>query len=197
MTARLLTDALPDTLTVRTRRYPAETDFRFGALLSSLFVDDRVDEKEKALLSVRLLSPPLWEAVGRGEVLLAEAFQAVLWFYTCGNPPISQVGTAELAQSPANRARTPAVPPLSVDRAFDFTYDGDRVYAAFYAVYGLDLAETTLHWWKFMALLRGLPEDCALMRVIRLRLTDTSKIADDEMRRRIRRAKAAVRLRPR
>ena len=46
-----------------------------------------------------------------------------------------------------------------------------------------------------MELLRNLPAETEFMRVVNLRRTDTAKIENDDLRRRIRRAKASVRIR--
>ena len=47
---------------------------------------------------------------------------------------------------------------------------------------------------ELMALLKSLSPDSPLMRTVRLRQTDTSEIEDDKLRRQIRRAKNAVRI---
>lgn len=41
---------------------------------------------------------------------------------------------------------------------YDFTVDADTITAAFMREYGIDLTDpkTTMHWWRFMALLEGL-----------------------------------------
>lgn len=173
----LLTAAPPDSVEVDGKRYAVYTDFRYGILLSELFSDDSVDVYQKIGLALRLISPELREAVERGEVPIQTAFDRVMAYYTCG---------METERQGKGRSGEPA---------FDFSCDGERILTAFRQVYQLDLTVEHLHWWKFMALLRGLPPECELMRVIRLRLTDTGKISDDETRRRVRRAKAAVRIR--
>jgi len=77
---------------------------------------------------------------------------------------------------------------------FDFLEDGDAIYAGFYRSYGLDLTAVSLHWWKFMALLRSLPADTEFMSRVELRSMDLSRIEDDRVRRKLRRARAKIRL---
>ena len=79
----------------------------------------------------------------------------------------------------------------------DFIVDGDRIYGAFYAAYGIDLCAARLHWWQFLALLVSLPRDSAFMRAVALRCVDPGEIADDAARKRLRMAKARVRIRRR
>ena len=80
------------------------------------------------------------------------------------------------------------------EKIFDFAADSELIFASFMADYGIDLTAEHMHWCKFMALLKSLSPDSPLMRTVRLRQTDTSKIEDDRLRRQIRRAKNAVRI---
>lgn len=80
------------------------------------------------------------------------------------------------------------------EKIFDFAADSELIFASFLAEYGIDLTSEHMHWFKFMALLKSLSPDSPLMRTIRLRQTDTSEIEDDKLRRQIRRAKNAVRI---
>ena len=79
-------------------------------------------------------------------------------------------------------------------QVFDFSCDAELILASFQREYGIDLTKTSMHWWRFLALLRSLPFDSDFMRVVKLRMCDTTKISDDDVRRRLRRAKAAVRI---
>ena len=55
-------------------------------------------------------------------------------------------------------------------RSIDYTQDAALIYAAFMQAYHIDLrAERELHWWKFQALLSGLPSDTRLMEIINIR----------------------------
>ncbi len=81
------------------------------------------------------------------------------------------------------------------EREFDFAFDSELIFASFYEAYGIDLDVVRLHWWKFCALLSALPDSTVLMRVVSLRRADLGSIADDDLRKKVRRAKAAVRIR--
>lgn len=62
-------------------------------------------------------------------------------------------------------------------RSFDFIQDADLIYAAFRQAYNIDLVEEQgrLHWWKFQALLSGLPEDTKFVQVIQIRTRELPK----------------------
>jgi hypothetical protein len=66
---------------------------------------------------------------------------------------------------------------------YDLTEDFDYIWGAFIAEFGIDLAETTMHWWKFRALLACLSEECRFSKIVGYRIMDTSKIKDKELRR--------------
>lgn len=175
----LLRGAPPESVRIRETDYEVYSDFRYGVLLSELFSEPHTDGYAKARLSVKLLSPALEKGVEDGALSVREAFEAVLYFYTCG---------IESSRTESRREREPAL---------DFSFDAERIFATFWRIYRIDLSEDKLHWWKFIALLRGLPGDCDLMRVMWLRRMDISEIRDEEARKRARAARAAVRIRRR
>lgn len=57
-------------------------------------------------------------------------------------------------------------------KSFDFVQDAKYIYSSFMQAYNIDLfdQQNKLHWWKFVALLNGLPADTRLMEIIRIRL---------------------------
>ena len=185
----LLTDRLPDTLAIGGKRYPIRTDFRRWILVTELFAENLADGKVKADCTAKLIFPaenPLDNLHGLSAAETAERYRAlthaVTWFAVCGTPsdPLKPAAAA------------PCPEPI-----FDFTVDAGRIAAAFLQTYGIDLCDPAvrLHFWKFMALLRSLPQETEFMRIVNLRMTDTAAIEDDEIRRRIRRAKAKVKIR--
>lgn len=184
-----LTDRLPGSITVCGRRIPVHTDFRRWILVTELFAEELADGYGKAETAARILFPeenPLDGIRGKSAeeaaVLCRETVRGMMEFAACG-------------REPPRTEKTENVP--SAEPLFDFTEDGGRIYAAFLQVYGIDLHRSpeTMHFWTFMELLRNLPEDTAFMRVVNLRGTDTAKIEDENLRRRVRRAKANVRIR--
>ena len=44
----------------------------------------------------------------------------------------------------------------SGEKVTDYNVDGDYIYAAFMELYGIDLLESDMHWYKFLALFKGL-----------------------------------------
>ncbi len=64
-------------------------------------------------------------------------------------------------------------------KELDYEFDAPEIYASFMQLYGIDLYETDMHWWKFRALLTGcISCPCALSEKLRLRNLDVSRCAD-------------------
>lgn len=71
------------------------------------------------------------------------------------------------------------------ERNYSLKYDADFIYASFMQAYNIDLIEQQgkLHWFKFRALLSGLPEDTKFRQVISIRMwkkNSQSKNAEEE-----------------
>ena len=60
-------------------------------------------------------------------------------------------------------------------RLLDFDKDGNIIYSHFLRVFGIDLQENPIHWWKFETLLGDLGEKTSLQNVLNIR---TMKIED-------------------
>lgn len=176
----LICDRLPNTITVGGGSYKLITDFRRWILLAELF-ETEVDGFTAADCAAMLVCPAIRSVLRADPSLAAEFICEVGWFALCGDDPCEK--------NEKRGERSSRNMPI-----FDFEIDSERIFASFMAVYGIDLTAVNMHWWKFMALLRCLPRDCAFMQVVDLRSIDVTKIADDGLRKQLRRARAAVRL---
>ena len=181
----ILCDRLPDSVTVNGRVCPILTDFRRWILMLDLFDECRessdapLDLITAAKCAIRIVSA---EPDGLSDLpadSLAALLEALAVFASGGAEPASTDEHGDSVQ------------------VIDFSCDAELILSAFQSAYGIDLTREYVHWWRFLALLRALPADTDLMRVVSLRTCDTTKIGDDELRRRMRRAKAAVRIRQR
>ncbi len=68
---------------------------------------------------------------------------------------------------------------------FSFDRDADIIFSSFYGQYGINLAEDNLHWYVFVALLRGLCGDNMFSRVLEIRSLNISDIKDEGQRKRL------------
>lgn len=171
MTANILIDSLPTTVTVDGREYPIRSDFRIGILFEQLIKDKSIDNKSKLNMILDLYFDEKPQNV-------EEAFNQILEFYQCGKKPKKQAtGNARAKKIQSD--------------IYDFDYDDGYIYAAFLEQYGIDLNEVEyLHWWKFRALFRALKEDCEFVKIMGYRSVDLSKVKNKNERNRLARLKS-------
>ena len=84
------------------------------------------------------------------------------------------------------------------ERSFDFIQDAPYIYAAYRQAYGIDLfaEQGRLHWWAFLYLFKGLPENTRMMEIIKIRTQPMPKPTkhNAEYRQALSRAKLQVAL---
>ena len=116
----------------------------------------------RILRILRLLNDPEVLDTDRG-ILAAKLFfkgelpphpeEALIWFINCGE----------------NRES-------GGEKDFDFEQDAREIYSGFMQVYGIDLLQEDMHYWRFSMLLDGLfASENALSNKVRLRHADDSK----------------------
>lgn len=93
------------------------------------------------------------------------AINAMLWFYECGKENVDKKKSKKSG---------------SRKKIYDYNYDADYIYAAFFEQYHIDLAEQELHWWKFSALFSALSEDCMISKIITYRVIDTKGMEKEQ-----------------
>lgn len=76
------------------------------------------------------------------------------------------------------------------EKVVDYAIDADYIYAAFMEMYGIDLVESDMHWYKFQALFRGL-HDSKLNEIIGYRLWENTSNRHDEYTRRMEKLRSA------
>lgn len=72
---------------------------------------------------------------------------------------------------------------------YSFLYDSELIYSAFMSQYGIDLARSDMHWYKFKALFKGLEPSNTIVQVMQMRNMNLSEIKDDNLRRKYREMK--------
>lgn len=167
MTNNILTDFLPETVTVDGREYPIRTDFRSGIRFEQILFDKELSDRQKFQ---KVMEEFYGEETPKNK---AEALNAVIDFYRCGKKPVKAEETSDEGKSVNKRS------------IYDFRHDDAYIYAAFIQQYGIDLSTASLHWWKFMALFRSLTDETLFVKIMGYRAADTSKIKNRAERERI------------
>lgn len=149
----ILTDRLPETVTVGSSEFEIETDFRAAVAFELL-----VEQGETNVFA--LLRPFFPNGIPRD---LYGAMEAALSFYRCGEKPAEEKGKGK--------------------RAYSFRVDGATIYADFWRYYGLDLSGVSLHWYAFRTLLAGLPDDSGYKQRVYYRTCELSGLPKKERER--------------
>lgn len=138
---------LPHSIRINRHRIPIRTSYQTVLYCLSVLSDDVLEDTDKVDLCLRAFLPvPIYLFWARryGTALFEEIFQKFV--------------------NVDGKKRTGS-------KSMDFFQDAAAIYAGFYQCYGLDLLgrDRRLHWWKFLKLLNGLPDDTRLMQLVSIR----------------------------
>lgn len=159
----LLIDLLPNSVEINNEKYEINSDFRTSILFELLTQDNSIEKEDKIFMALQLYYPVIPRNIN-------EAIEKMLWFYKCGRDVVSSKGKGTGTGKGATRI-------------YNFEYDDDYIYSAFLDQYGIDLQDIEyLHWWKFKAMFKSLKEDNEIVKIMRYRSMDLSKIKDKEQK---------------
>ena len=157
----LLVDKLP----TEYKGLKIDTNFRSFILFELLMQDNKVKEKDKIMMSIKLFykEPPKD---------LKKAIEGILYFYRCQEEE-------KVGKSGGESTKK---------QIYSYEYDAKLIYSAFLDQYGIDLNEIEyLHWFKFKALFEGLNNENKICEIMSYRAIDLNKIKDKEERKKYRR----------
>lgn len=144
-----LYDKPPEKLNIGGKECPINTDFRFWIRFQDSLSGDK-SQKERAEALYRLITelglPPS-----------SATMDAMLQFYIGENNEKPTGGNKKVV-------------------AFDLVKDSEYIFSAFKGAYGIDLTEEKMHWWKFKALFKALPEDCQMCKIMMYRTVDLKDV---------------------
>jgi hypothetical protein len=155
----ILTENLPEKIQIGNNTVELVTDYR-ASIEFELLVENGVED-------LQALLQPFFPDGLRCDISIAT--EAVLWFYSCG---------AERTQKEDKQNKA-----AERKRIYSFRVDAEAIYSDFSRFYNLDLSSAKLHWWKFRALLMGLPEDSAFKKRIYYRTCDLKDLPKKEQKR--------------
>ena len=138
----MLTEKLP----TKYKGYHINTDFKCGIKISLALDDWQLGDEERVLTALSLLY---------GEGIpddMNVALDGLRWFLTCGKEAdkasYSDIDDVDNAKESVNVKGD--------DISFDFEVDASNIYAAFLKNYNIDLTNTDMHWFQFIALFSNL-----------------------------------------
>lgn len=170
---------MPSSVEVGGIPYAVATDFRVGIQCERILDDPALSPAEQCALVV----DQHFYGMPERPPACPETVAAVLGFHAAN----------EFALFDAGKARGRAA------RSWCWDYDMPLVVADFQREYGIDLTDGSLgmHWWRFMALFRGLSDGSRCRGAVAARTADERKAGGADRARAVAAAKAAVALPPR
>lgn len=153
----ILTKTLPTKIQTDNGVFEPITDFR-----ASVEFEIMVENGEKDVFT--LLRPYYPNGLPKDNE--TAAVNAAIWFYMCGDEKKDE-------NKPTKRGK----------QAYSFSVDSEAIYADFSRFYNIDLTSENLHWWKFRALLAGLPNDSSFKERIYYRTCELKGLSKKEQSR--------------
>lgn len=169
---------MPDHLTVGGVPYPIDTDFRVGIRIRQILWEPYAAARPAVLLdavSRLLFSDGIPTGMDGMELLCA-----VVWYLLDGR--VERERILRRLSGASDRAARLCAGMEEGDAVFSYLWDMPALYAAFHAVYHMDLLAAQMHLWQFDALFASLPADCSLSRTMALRACPLSSAEDDAAR---------------
>lgn len=143
----------PDTIIVNGAEYPVDTDFRTWVQFQAILLSDDSNDA-KAIKICNLM-----ESMSIPQT--KEALDAMLQFY-------AGASTENKTESGGNV------------QSYDLEKDSEYIFSAFLDSYGIDLTTERLHWWRFKALFKSLPENCHMCKIMMYRTIDLKKVPKEQ-----------------
>lgn len=143
---------LPHFVYLKNEKYFINTDYR-------IFIEfernmQGKNDKQVIYNTLNNFYPAFSKIVNRN--LVEESIDKFIWFYSCGK-------SKEQIQNEKNNKNK--ISKKYKDRIYDYEYDSDLIYGAFWDRH-IDLTNKHLHWWKFRALWKTLPDRCEFKKVM-------------------------------
>ena len=153
----ILTQRFPVSLTVDGEKCYFKTDFKRWITFELALANPSLKEEEKLAIILPLCLKKLPSN-------LETAVKACCEFYS------------------GDKSDTTSETNISGKPVYSFLYDSELIYSAFMTQYKIDLACTSMHWYKFRALFKGLGPDNKFSEIMYYRSIDLSGIKDAELR---------------
>lgn len=139
----------PETITIDGVLYPVDTDFRRWIEFQGILLAKEEDGRKAERLCEFMTSLGLPPS--------NDTLESMLEFYSAASQEKSALGKKH-------------------PQAFDFEQDSEFIFSAFWECYGIDLSTAKLHWWRFKALFKSLPQDCEICRIMAYRTVDLKDV---------------------
>lgn len=164
----MIASSLPTTVEVDDVAVAINTGHRAGVKFTSVLEDSSLSDEDKLSRALDIYYKDMDVMWHDPHALIKEA----LAFYSYD--PSEYYGKTKSALSKGGGTSRKSKQLIS------YIKDDALIYAAFLQQYGIDLADSELHWHKFRALIDGLTEDTQLVKVMRYRSVKLGDVSTEE-----------------
>lgn len=153
----ILTENLPETVIIDDTEVRINTDFRIS-LQFEMLVQSDIPKKDKILKALKLYYPKIPRNIKK-------AVECIIEFYS----------GFEISESKSEKSKKSSP-------VYSFRYDSDYIYSAFLQAYNIDLSTEKMHWYKFRALFRSLPDNCEIVKIMGYRAMNITSDMSNKQR---------------
>lgn len=164
----MIASSLPSTVGVDGVAVAINTGHRAGVKFTSVLEDSSLSDEDKLSQALGIYYKD--KDISRHDT--TALIKAASAFYSYD--PSAHYGRTESALSKGGGR------PRKSKQLISYAKDDALIYAAFMQQYGIDLADSEIHWHKFRALIEGLTEDTQLVKVMRYRSVKLGDVSTAE-----------------
>ncbi len=151
----IMFNKLPYFVILQGKKYKINVDFRNIISFEQKLQDKSIEDSKKIEYGLRCFYPAFFYEENyynllKQPQLYKEACNKLIWFYKCGREDYHKTNGKSKGSS---------------KQIYSYEYDDEYIWSAFYEVYGIDLTTDKLHWWKFKAILKSLPDTTEFMKI--------------------------------
>ena len=165
----IITDVLPECITVDGKEYPINSDFKVWIRFEKLILDI-MSNPEQAVIEIFKLCFKRDKTRYKLPLKFDSTLKALTQFYTLK----TEETEAHENNADINNAKR--------QRIYSYEYDSKYIYAAFVQQYGIDLCSCNMHWWKFHALMSSVSADTKFGEIMGIRALNLNDIKDKRQR---------------
>lgn len=152
----MMFNKLPYFVILNKKKYKINVDFRNMISFENKLQDKSCDNSEKIEYVLRNFYPDFFYKEDYDNLLLQpelykEACDKLIWFYKCGREDYHKV-------KPGNGKS-------NKKEIYSYEHDDEYIWSAFHELHKIDLTADKVHWWKFKAILKSLPENTEFVKI--------------------------------
>lgn len=151
----IMFNKLPYFVILQEKKYKINVDFRNMISFEQKLQDKSIEDSEKIEYGLRYFYPAFFSEENYYYLLTQpnlykEACNKLIWFYKCGREDYHKTSGKGKGSS---------------KQIYSYEYDDEYIWSAFHEIHKIDLTTDKVHWWKFKAILKSLPDTTEFMKI--------------------------------